>query len=71
MENQPNDEQDEELAEETKGLEPQHVSMEEEKFEDIREIKPKEPKLPEVDLKPLPKGLRYEFLGQTRPIPSL
>jgi hypothetical protein len=63
MENQANDQQDEELEEATKGLEPQDGSVEEEKFEDIGEIKPKEPQVPEVDLKPLPKGLKYEFLG--------
>jgi hypothetical protein len=63
MENQINDQQDEELEEATKGLEPQDGSMEEEKFEDIGEIKPEEPQVPEVDLKPLPKGLKYEFLG--------
>jgi hypothetical protein len=72
MENQVNDQQDEELDEEldksTKGLEPQDGSVEEEKSEDIGEIKPKEPQVPEVDLKPFPKGLKYEFLGQTRPI---
>jgi hypothetical protein len=62
MENQINDQQDEELEEATKGLEPQDGSVEEEKFEDIGEIKPEEPQVPEVDLKPLPKGLRYEFL---------
>jgi hypothetical protein len=37
--------------------------MEEGKFEDIGAIKPEEPQVPEVDLKPLPKGLKYEFLG--------
>jgi hypothetical protein len=37
--------------------------VEEEKFEDIGEIKPEEPQVREVDLKPLPKGLKYEFLG--------
>jgi hypothetical protein len=63
MENQVNDQQDEELEEATKELEPQDGSMEEEKFEDIGEIKPEEPQVPEVDLKPLPKGLKYEFLG--------
>jgi hypothetical protein len=63
MENQANDQQDEELEEATKGLEPQDGSVEEEKFEDIGEIKPEEPQVPEVDLKPLPKGLKYEFLG--------
>jgi hypothetical protein len=49
MENQVNDQQDEELDEATKGLEPQDGSVEEEKFEDIREIKPEEPQVPEVD----------------------
>jgi hypothetical protein len=56
MENRANDQQDEELDEATKGLERQNGSVEEEKFEDIGEIKPKEPQVPEVDLKPLPKG---------------
>jgi hypothetical protein len=55
MENQANDQQDEELEEATKGLEPQDGSVEEEKFEDIGEIKPEEPQVPEVDLKPFPK----------------
>jgi hypothetical protein len=32
--------------------------VEEEKFEDIGEIKPEEPQVPEVDLEPLPKGLK-------------
>jgi hypothetical protein len=63
MENQVSDQQDEELDEATKGLEPQDGSVEEEKFKDIKEIKPEEPQVPEVDLKPLPKGLKYEFLG--------
>jgi hypothetical protein len=35
MENQSNDQKDEELEEARKGLEPQHGSVEEEKFEDI------------------------------------
>jgi hypothetical protein len=63
MENQANDQQDEELEEATKGLEPQDGIVEEEKFEDIGEIKPEEPQVPEVDLKPLPKRLKYGFLG--------
>jgi hypothetical protein len=66
IENQVNDQQDEELEEATKGLEPQDGSVEEEKFEDIGEIKPEEPQVPEVDLKPLPKGLKYEFWAKTR-----
>jgi hypothetical protein len=70
MENQFNDQQDEEVVEAMKGLEPQDGSMEEEKFEDIGEIKPEEPQVPKVDLKPLPKGLKYEFLADTRLIQS-
>jgi hypothetical protein len=71
IENQINDQQDEELEEATKGLEPQDGSVEEEKFEDIGEIKPEEPQVPEVDLKPLPKGLKYEFLGPNKTYQSL
>jgi hypothetical protein len=61
MENQANDQQDQELEEATKGLEPPDGSVEEEKFEDIGEIEPEETQVPEVDLKPLQKGLMYEF----------
>jgi hypothetical protein len=71
MENQVNDQQDEELEEETKGLEPQDGSVEEEKFEDIGEIKPEEPQVPEVDLKPLPKGLKYKFLDPDKTYPVI
>jgi hypothetical protein len=39
MENQPNDQQDEELEEATKGLEPQDGSVEEEKFKDIGDFR--------------------------------
>jgi hypothetical protein len=70
MENQANDQQDE-LEEATKGLEPQDGSVEEEKFEDIGEIKPEEPQVPELDLKPLPKGLNYEFLGPDKTYPVI
>jgi hypothetical protein len=55
IETQINDQQDEELEEATKVLEPQDGSVEEEKLEDIGEIKPEEPQVLEVDLKPLPK----------------
>jgi hypothetical protein len=71
MENQPNYQQDEELEQATIGLEPQYRSMEEEKFEDIGEIEPEEPQVPEVDLKPLPKGLKYEFLGLDKSYPVI
>jgi hypothetical protein len=69
MDNQISNQQDE-LEEATKGLEPHDGSVEEGKFEDIGEIKPEEPQAPEVDLKPLPKGLKYEFLGPTKLIQS-
>jgi hypothetical protein len=59
MENQISDQQDEELD----------GSVEEGKFEDIGEIKPEEPQAPEVDHKPLPKGLKYEFLGPDKTYP--
>jgi hypothetical protein len=71
IENQINDQQDEELEEATKGLEPQDGSVEEERFEDIGKIKPEEPQVPEVDLKPLPKGLKYDFLGPDKTYPVI
>jgi hypothetical protein len=71
MENQVNDRQGEELEDATKGLEPQDGSVEEEKFEDIGEIKPEEPQVPKVDLKPLTKGLKYKFLGPDKTYPVI
>jgi hypothetical protein len=71
IENQANDQHDEELEEATKGLEPQDENVEEEKFEDIGEIKPEEPQVPEVDLKPLPKGLKYGFLDPEKTYPVI
>jgi hypothetical protein len=71
MENQSNDQQDKELEEATKGLEPQDGSVEEEKFEDIGDIKPEESQFPEVDLKPLPKRLKYKFLGPHKTYPVI
>jgi hypothetical protein len=70
MENQISDQQDEELEEATKGLEPHDGSVEEGKFEDIGEIKPEETQAPKVDLKPLPKGLKYEFFGPRQDLSS-
>jgi hypothetical protein len=71
MENQISNQQDEELEEATKGLEPHDGSVEEGKFEDVGEIKPEEPRAPEVDLKPLPKGLKFEFLGPEKSYPVI
>jgi hypothetical protein len=52
-------------------LETHDGSVEEGKFEDIGEIKPEEPQAPKVDLKPLPKGLKYEFLGPDETYPVI
>jgi hypothetical protein len=71
MKNQINDQQDEEVEEATKGLESQDGSVEEENIEDIGEIKPEEPQVLEVDLKPLPKGLKYGFLGSDKTYPVI
>jgi hypothetical protein len=71
MGNQVSDQQNEELDEATKGLEPRDGSVEEAKFEDIGEIKPEEPQVPEVDLKPFPKGLKYKFLGPDKTYPVI
>jgi hypothetical protein len=71
MENQISNQQDEELEEATKGLEPHDGNMEEGKFEDIGEIKPEEPQAPEVDLKHLTKGLKYEFLAPDKTYPVI
>jgi hypothetical protein len=71
IENQIIDQQDEELEEATKGLELQDGSVEEEKIEDLGEIEPEEPQVPEVDLKPLPKRLKYEFLRPDKTYPVI
>jgi hypothetical protein len=70
MENQSNEQQIEELEEAMNGLEPQDGSVEEEKFEDIGDTKPEEPQVPQVDLKPLPQGLKYEFFGPRQDLSS-
>jgi hypothetical protein len=45
--------------------------VEEEKIEDIGDTKPKEPQVPKVDLIPLPRGLKYEFLGPDKTYPII
>jgi hypothetical protein len=44
-------------------LKAQDESLDEENYEDIGNLKQQEPKMPDIELKPLPKGLKYEFLG--------
>src|SRR4029079_13539095 len=64
------DNQDGELVETMEELKPQHGNLEEEKFEDIGELDQEEDGAPNVEMKPLPKGLKYEFLedGKTFPV---
>jgi hypothetical protein len=57
------DDQDKELAEAIKGLRAQDESLNEENYEDIGDLQQQEPEMPDIELKPLPKELKYEFLG--------
>ena len=52
-------------------LKPQHGNLEEEKFEDIGELDLEEDVSPDVEMKPLPKGLKYEFLGDGKTFPVI
>jgi hypothetical protein len=65
------DDQDKELAEAIKGLKAQDESLDEENYEDIEDLKQQEPKIPDIELKTLPKGLKYEFLGADKTYPVI
>ena len=52
-------------------LKPQHGNLEEEKFEDIGELDQEEDGTPNLEMKPLPKGLKYEFLGDGKTFPVI
>ena len=65
------DAQDGELAETMEELKPQHGNLEEEKFEDIGVLDQEEDGAPDVEMKPLPKGLKYEFLGDGKTFPVI
>ena len=65
------DDQDGELVEIIEELKPQHRNLEEEKFEDIGELDQEEDGAPDVEMKPLPKGLKYEFLGDGKTFPVI
>jgi hypothetical protein len=65
------DDQDKELAESIKGLKAQDESLDEENYEDIGDLKQQEPEMPDIELKPLPKGLKYEFLGADKTYPVI
>ena len=54
---------DGELVETMEELKPQHGNLEEEKFEGIGELDQEEDGAPDVEMNPLPKGSKYEFLG--------
>jgi hypothetical protein len=63
------DDQDKELAEATEGLKAQDGSLDEDNYEDIGDFQQHEPEDPDIELKPLPKGLKYEFLGANKTYP--
>jgi hypothetical protein len=65
------DDQDKELAEAIEGLKAQDESMDEENYEDIGDLQQQEPEMPDIELKPLPKGLKYEFLGADETYPVI
>jgi hypothetical protein len=44
--------------------------MEEEKIEDIGDIKPKEPQVPEVDLKPFAQSIKIRIFGPKQDLSS-
>ena len=65
------DEQDEDLNKATEGLEARDGIIEEEGFEEIGDLHQEEPEAPDVELKSLPKGLKYEFLGNNKTYPVI
>jgi hypothetical protein len=65
------DDQDKELAEAIEGLKEQDESLDEENYEDIGDLQQQEPEMPDIELKPLPKGLKYEFLGADKMYPVI
>jgi hypothetical protein len=68
----PNGEQDEELMEATEELREKFGHIREEKFEDIRDLDQQmEDDASDVELKPLPGGLKYEFLGDNKTFPVI
>jgi hypothetical protein len=52
-------------------LKAQDGSLDEEKYEDIRNLQQQGPEAPDIELKPLPKGLKYEFSGANRTYPGI
>jgi hypothetical protein len=52
-------------------LKAQDESLDEENYEDIGYLKQQEPEMLDIELKPLPKGLKYEFLGADKMYPVI
>jgi hypothetical protein len=65
------DDQDKELAAAIEGLKAQDESLDKETYEDIGNLKQQEAEMPDIELKPLPKGLKYEFLGAGKTYPVI
>jgi hypothetical protein len=65
------DDQDKELAEATDGLKAQDGSLDEENYEDIGDLQQQGPEAPNIELKTLPKGLKYEFFGADKTYPVI
>jgi hypothetical protein len=65
------DDQDKELAEAIKGLKAQDESLDEENYEDIGYLKQQGPEMPDIELMPLPKRLKYEYLGANKTYPVI
>jgi hypothetical protein len=45
--------------------------LDEENYEDIGDLQQQEPEMPDIELKPLPKGLKYEYLGADKTYPVI
>jgi hypothetical protein len=52
-------------------LRAQDESLDEQNYEDIGDLQQQEPEMPDIELKPLPKGLKYEFLGAHKTYPVI
>jgi hypothetical protein len=63
--------QDKELAEAIERLKAQDESLDEENYEDIGDLQQQEPEMPDIELKPLHKVLKYEFLGADKTYPVI
>jgi hypothetical protein len=59
------------LAEAIEGLKAQDESLDEENYEDIGDLQQQEPEMLDIELKPLPKVLKYEFLGADKTYPVI